>query len=165
MQVVVGGARRRVRVAAVTRPWLSVRVVAQEGVVFAIGGILAARAAEYVARREGVERQQHVVDDGISDGGSVCKAQVVRVAQRVPPRVVLVWVVYGRGIVEEGALGGLAGVEGSHGDAGLEGSRGPRRRGRPWLVEGKVVHRRHREGIGGVPLAAVHSSRLEQTPR
>jgi hypothetical protein len=90
----------------------------------------------------------------------------VRVAQRVPPCVVVVvCAVYGRGIVEEGALGGLAGVEGSHGHAGFEGSRGPRRRSWAWVIVGEVVHGRHWEGIGGVGSTAVHASGLDQTPR
>jgi hypothetical protein len=114
VQVVVGGARRRVRVAAMARTGRAVRVVSQEEVVVGVARVLGPRAAEQIARGELVEREQHVVDDRVSHVAALGEGKVVRVAEGIVLGVVRRWV-YGRGIVEERLLLGLVGVEGSHG--------------------------------------------------
>lgn len=76
--VVVGRARRRVRVAAVAGAGRAERRVAEEAaavgvVVVGVVVVAGAGAAKQVSRGELVERQEHVIHDRVSDIADLCK--------------------------------------------------------------------------------------------
>lgn len=53
---------------SVTHSRGSVGIVSEEKVIVAVAGVLGARVAEHVARRELIKREQHVVHHRVPDG-------------------------------------------------------------------------------------------------